>query len=70
MHSAGLLQQRAGLRQPGCALVMRGLQLAPAMHVAPCYPYREQRADETPAQYVARGLMVLPRGRHGGWPPQ
>lgn len=28
--------------------------LAPATHVAPCYPYREQRADETPAQYGQR----------------
>lgn len=28
--------------------------LVPATHVAPCYPYREQRADETPAQYGLR----------------
>lgn len=28
--------------------------LVPATHVAPCYPYREQRADETPEQYGLR----------------
>ena len=28
--------------------------LVPATHVAPCYPYREQREDETPAQYGLR----------------
>jgi adenosylmethionine-8-amino-7-oxononanoate aminotransferase len=28
--------------------------LIPATHVSPCYPYREQRADETEAQYGAR----------------
>ncbi|MBB1604502.1 aspartate aminotransferase family protein [Variovorax sp. UMC13] len=28
--------------------------LVPATHVAPCYPYREQRADETPAAYGQR----------------
>ncbi|WP_010101262.1 aspartate aminotransferase family protein [Verminephrobacter aporrectodeae] len=28
--------------------------LVPATHVAPCYPYREQRADEAPAQYALR----------------
>ena len=28
--------------------------LVPATHVAPCYPYREQRVDETPAQYGRR----------------
>src|SRR5439155_4135668 len=28
--------------------------LIPATHVAPCYPYREQRAAETPAQYGER----------------
>ncbi|MFT3719329.1 aspartate aminotransferase family protein [Pseudorhodoferax sp.] len=28
--------------------------LTPATHVAPCYPYREQRADETPRQYGQR----------------
>ncbi|SFD93849.1 aspartate aminotransferase family protein [Paracidovorax konjaci] len=28
--------------------------LVPATHVAPCYPYREQRADETPEQYGQR----------------
>jgi adenosylmethionine-8-amino-7-oxononanoate aminotransferase len=28
--------------------------LIPATHVSPCYPYREQRADETPEQYGLR----------------
>ncbi|RZL61371.1 MAG: aspartate aminotransferase family protein [Variovorax sp.] len=28
--------------------------LVPATHVAPCYPYREQRADETPEAYGLR----------------
>jgi len=28
--------------------------LVPATHVAPCYPYREQRADETPESYGLR----------------
>jgi len=28
--------------------------LAPATHVSPCYPYREQRADETPEEYGQR----------------
>ncbi|MEJ8855333.1 aspartate aminotransferase family protein [Variovorax robiniae] len=28
--------------------------LTPATHVAPCYPYREQRADETPEAYGLR----------------
>jgi len=28
--------------------------LVPATHVAPCYPYREQRAGETPEQYGLR----------------
>jgi len=28
--------------------------LVPATHVAPCYPYREQRADETAEQYGQR----------------
>jgi adenosylmethionine-8-amino-7-oxononanoate aminotransferase len=28
--------------------------LVPATHVAPCYPYREQRADETPEAYGQR----------------
>jgi adenosylmethionine-8-amino-7-oxononanoate aminotransferase len=28
--------------------------LVPATHVAPCYPYREQRADETAQQYGQR----------------
>ena len=28
--------------------------LIPVTHVAPCYPYREQRADETPQQYGLR----------------
>lgn len=28
-------------------------------HVAPCYPYREQRASETPAQYGARLAQEL-----------
>jgi len=28
--------------------------LVPATHVSPCYPYREQPADETDEQYVAR----------------
>lgn len=28
--------------------------LVPATHVSPCYPYREQRADETPEQYGQR----------------
>ena len=28
--------------------------LVPATHVAPCYPYREQRADETPQAYGQR----------------
>lgn len=28
--------------------------LIPASHVAPCYPYREQHANETPEQYGAR----------------
>ena len=28
--------------------------LIPATHVAPCYPYREQRADESPEQYGQR----------------
>ncbi|KQP20637.1 aspartate aminotransferase family protein [Pseudorhodoferax sp. Leaf267] len=28
--------------------------LVPATHVAPCYPYREQREDETPEQYGQR----------------
>ncbi|WP_219209610.1 aspartate aminotransferase family protein [Variovorax boronicumulans] len=28
--------------------------LVPATHVAPCYPYREQRDDETPAAYGQR----------------
>ena len=28
--------------------------LTPATHVSPCYPYREQRAGESDAQYVAR----------------
>ena len=28
--------------------------LMPATHVSPCYPYREQRADETPEQYGRR----------------
>ena len=28
--------------------------LVPATHVSPCYPYREQRADETPEQYGLR----------------
>ena len=28
--------------------------LVPATHVAPCYPYREQRADETPVAYGQR----------------
>jgi adenosylmethionine-8-amino-7-oxononanoate aminotransferase len=28
--------------------------LIPATHVSPCYPYREQRGDETPEQYGLR----------------
>ncbi|MDH5858691.1 aspartate aminotransferase family protein [Lampropedia aestuarii] len=28
--------------------------LIPATHVSPCYPYRDQRAEETPEQYGAR----------------
>ncbi|MDR6539768.1 aspartate aminotransferase family protein [Variovorax soli] len=28
--------------------------LVPATHVSPCYPYREQRVDETPEQYGRR----------------
>jgi len=28
--------------------------LIPATHVSPCYPYREQRGDETPQQYGLR----------------
>jgi len=28
--------------------------LVPATHVSPCYPYREQRQDETPVQYGRR----------------
>jgi adenosylmethionine-8-amino-7-oxononanoate aminotransferase len=28
--------------------------LMPATHVSPCYPYREQRTDETPEQYGQR----------------
>ncbi len=28
--------------------------LIPATHVSPCYPYREQKADETPEQYGLR----------------
>jgi adenosylmethionine-8-amino-7-oxononanoate aminotransferase len=28
--------------------------LVPATHVAPCYPYREQRADESPEAYGLR----------------
>lgn len=35
-------------REPFAPLLM------PATHVSPCYPYREQRADETPEQYGRR----------------
>ncbi len=28
--------------------------LMPATHISPCYPYREQRSDETPEQYGQR----------------
>ncbi len=33
--------------------------LVPATHVAPCYPYREQRAEETPEQYGQRLAQEL-----------
>lgn len=33
--------------------------LIEATHVAPCYPYREQRASETPVQYGARLAQEL-----------
>ena len=33
--------------------------LVPATHVAPCYPYREQRTDETPEQYGLRLAQEL-----------
>lgn len=33
--------------------------LIDATHVAPCYPYREQRADETPVQYGVRLAQEL-----------
>lgn len=33
--------------------------LVPATHVAPCYPYREQREDETPEQYGQRLAQEL-----------
>ena len=35
-------------RQPFAPILM------PATHLAPCYPYREQHADETPEQYGLR----------------
>jgi adenosylmethionine-8-amino-7-oxononanoate aminotransferase len=33
--------------------------LMPATHVSPCYPYREQRADETPTGYGERLALEL-----------
>ncbi|MBX3588031.1 MAG: aspartate aminotransferase family protein [Ramlibacter sp.] len=33
--------------------------LIPATHVSPCYPYREQRGDETPEQYGQRLAQEL-----------
>jgi adenosylmethionine-8-amino-7-oxononanoate aminotransferase len=35
--------------------------LMPATHAAPCYPYREQRTDETPEQYGQRLAQELER---------
>lgn len=40
-------------RQPFAPLLM------PVTHVAPCYPYREQLADETPEQYGQRLAQEL-----------
>jgi adenosylmethionine-8-amino-7-oxononanoate aminotransferase len=41
--------------------------LVPATHVSPCYPYREQRSDETPEQYGLRLARELDDAivRHG-----
>ena len=40
-------------REPFAPLLM------PATHVSPCYPYREQRADESPQQYGERLAQEL-----------
>jgi adenosylmethionine-8-amino-7-oxononanoate aminotransferase len=40
-------------REPFAPLLM------PATHVSPCYPYREQRADESPRQYGERLAQEL-----------
>lgn len=33
--------------------------LMPVSHIAPCYPYREQRVDESPAEYALRAANEL-----------